>query len=515
MTHNPKLAKLVYLTILCLFYCILCSDTPALAGEITIVEIAMWEDYTHEEKDFLRGRWEMGRVDSVAEVLEGWNEILASAFYLDHTLFYKHYSNRASSLFTALAGNFTIVPLKEWKEYSDGEKTVLEMRWTNEKVDSVVIALKERREMPEFVARLPPIVKPHVNVYVDGPWETYLDLRRIQLQNHDLDSVHLLNTYLQGANLRGTSLQGAQLVGAKLRGGDLSWANLQGARLYGADLQGTYLNGAKLQGANLFSAELQGAFLYSTELQGANLQLANLQDADLYRASFDSTDLWLVNLGTAKNIRYIIWGDTSNSRYFIGEEMKADSTKIYGDFRKAEITYRDLKTLYKKELMDDVAMGFHFRESEVRTKSYAWYQPGRLLRLFFLKWTYGYGSRPTWLLRYSLVVIGLFALIYAILTIPRKTKSGIYLVVKEGDNEKEELLPFRKGLLFLDCLYFSTLSFATFGYGALQPRQWLQFFRLEPVEYKPVRWARIFVGIEAALGIWIFALLVTVLFGRG
>jgi len=46
-------------------------------------------------------------------------------------------------------------------------------------------------------------------------------------------------------------------------------------------------------------------------------------------------------------------------------------------------------------------------------------------------------------------------------------------------------------------------------------RQWLEFFRLELVEYKPVGWARIFVGIEAALGIYLLALLVIVLFERG
>jgi hypothetical protein len=128
--------------------------------------------------------------------------------------------------------------------------------------------------------------------------------------------------------------------------------------------------------------------------------------------------------------------------------------------------------------------------------------------------TYGYGSRPIWLLRDSGIIIIVFFLIFAFLTIPRRTKSGIYLIQPGRHGEKEKLLTFQEGRLFLDCLYFSLLSFVTFGYGALQPKQWLQFFRLQPLEFKPVRWARIFVGIEAALGIWIFALLVTVLFGR-
>ena len=183
-------------------------------------------------------------------------------------------------------------------------------------------------------------------------------------------------------------------------------------------------------------------------------------------------------------------------------------------FQIAENTYRDLESFYKKEGLDEIAGEFNYRENEVRTRRYPWYHPLRPLRFLFLKWTYGYGSRPIRLLWYSVVVIGVFTVIFSMFTLPRGTKSGIYLVRSEGHEEEGVLLTFRKGRLLLDCLYFSLLSFGTFGYGALQPRQWLEFFRLEPVEYKPVGWARIFVGLEAAVGIYVLALLVTVLFGE-
>jgi len=65
-----------------------------------------------------------------------------------------------------------------------------------------------------------------------------------------------------------------------------------------------------------------------------------------------------------------------------------------------------------------------------------------------------------------------------------------------------------------ECFYFSLLAFTTFGYGAMRPKQWLQLFRLKLVEHEPFGCIRILVGIEAALGIWVLALLVTVLFGR-
>lgn len=438
-------------------------------------------------------------------------------------------SARKKALFPIIFPVFVDTPtieLKEWNDYSNVEKLRLVYRWNKVNVEEIVKALEKGHD--------PIKTKVKIAEQCKFFYEVGFDLRGIPLMKRDLTNIDLASMYLQGGDfsetiLEGADLQNAQLPGvnlsrarlkganlrhAHLQGANLSDANLQGADLSDANLQGADLGLANLQGANLLLANLQGANLLFTKLQGTHLGFTKLQDADLFGATFDSTYLLQVNLGEAKNIRYIKWGDSIENRYIIGEEKDAYSTKSEIDFGIAEITYRDLKAFYKKELMDDVAGEFHFRENEVRTKSYAWYDPVRLSRLLFLKLTYGYGSRPSWLLWYSLVVVGLFSFIFLFLTINPITKSGIH-VVQPGSANQEELLTFRKGRLIIDCFYFSLLSFATFGYGALQPRQWLQFFRLQPVEFKPVRWARICVGIEAALGIWIFALLVTVLFGRG
>ena len=165
--------------------------------------------------------------------------------------------------------------------------------------------------------------------------------------------------------------------------------------------------------------------------------------------------------------------------------------------------------------MDEVASEFNFRENEVKTMRYPPYHLMRLFRYFFLNLTYGYGSKPTRLFWWSLFVVGAFALTFFVQSRIRHCKSGIRLVKKENEKERLIDLKWRKGLLILDCIFFSVLSFCTFGYGALQPRQWLQLFRLEPLEFRPIRWARLLVGLEALFGIWVFALLVTVLFGRG
>jgi uncharacterized protein YjbI with pentapeptide repeats len=435
-----------------------------------------------------------------------------------------------SMLTTASVVQAQSIPLASWVDYSDSEKEALKSRWTPEQVDAVVAALAGGLALPDFVAKLPP---------AGGGMVFGDDLRGISLNGAELRRADLSYAYLQGAYLFGAVLEGADLTEANLEGAYLRGTDLTGARFGRANLAGANLESAKMQDADLTSADLRnanlssatmvhatltsanlrGAILTRTDLRQANMQNcampqavmreADLQDADLFQAQFDSTYLYQVQLGKARNIRDIRWGDSVYSRYFIGEEL---SLKTSEDFRRAEVTYRDLKMLYRRELLDDIANEFHFRENEIITNNYPWLSPVRILRLLFLKWTFGYGARPMWLLWYSMVVVGGFSLIFALLTLSKRTQSGIceYDPAKEG---KETLLEFRNGRLFFDCFYFSLLSLATFGYGALQPRQWLQFFRFQPVEYKPIRWACIFVGIEAGLGIWIFSLLVTVLFG--
>jgi len=366
--------------------------------------------------------------------------------------------------------------------------------------------------MPEFVVKLP---SPH------DPADSAYDLRGIPLEGRFLDGVKLARGLLQGATFANSRLRGADFREASMGGANLDSAKLQGADLHGADLQG-----ASLQGADLAHADLGSA-----SLAGADLRQANLVDANMLVALLDSTCLSGANLGEAKNVRYIHWGDIYENRYVIGEEALADfeldwpeneyaPSPFVADFlHQAIITYKDLKALYRQKLLDDIAMEFHFRENEMRTKGYLrtiWrplpYLWG-LWRIAFLKWSYGYGSRPVWLVRYSIAVIAMFSIMLAFLTWTSKGQSGIYLV-QRGVRRGTKVVKPKTWRLFGHCFYFSLLSFATFGYGALQPRQWIQFFRLEPVEYNPARWARILVGVEAALGIWVFALLITVLFGR-
>lgn len=470
-------------------------------------------------------------------------------------------------LISVSAAQFTDITLQEfkpWTEYSNEQKDSLRDRWSAETVDQVVEAIQNSQPLPRFVNRLQLTKEEYIKkenlkdfgFEIDETFD-YLryDLRGITLENRDLKYAGLVYVHLEGARLISCNLAGANLeeshlqniiiadcdlseiflTGANMEHSTLDSVNLLCGSLENVNLKNSFVVNCNLEKANLSEANLENSSMeessfIETSLYNANLKNASLARANLYKASLvgtilqsadfeetrlDSTFLWNTKLGQVDNLRYIVWGDEFASRYVIGEEQYLITEE---DYRNVELIYLELKTLYSKELMTETAKKFHYRENEVRTaRMLITNRPFGYMRLLFLKWPYGYGSRPEWLMIYSASVILIFAMFYALQTITAKnfkwSSSGLSATQYSGVI-REDLLPWNRGKLLLDCLYFSILSFATFGYGAVKPRQWLELFRFKHVEFRPVRWSRIFVGIEAAVGIYVFALLVVELFGK-
>lgn len=442
-------------------------------------------------------------------------------------------------------------------EIDEAAKEAFELarRWNIEETNDIIYALQNNLPMPYFVET--------------EDWDTSVkryDLRAIDLSNvdlnkanlshanlkyasfdrSDLEEANLSDTNLEGAVLSLTNLWKADLTESLLTNAVLADAILDEADLRSSDMRGTLFTGARLKGANLGHSDMQGAILTGGDFTGADLSYADLSGAHLYGAVLSGANLvgadlsgavlepeqiWDIDFKGARNMSQIIWGnELAVSPYIINAE-------IDGRFDDALIRYRDLKNLYKLHFQEEVIDEFHFRENVVKTNMSN--QPLRLLRKVFLDWTYGYGSRPLRLIPFCVGVILVFGFIYTLQTV-LPGRSGIYLVSKgdragrtfsvreSGESGQERksyimeevvsgdgrpsLLGFQKGAAIVNCIYFSLLSFATFGYGALRPRQWLEFFRLTPVQYRAVGWSRIFVGIEAAIGIYLLALTAIVIF---
>lgn len=431
----------------------------------------------------------------------------------------------------------------------------LARRWSIEETNDIIYALRNNLAMPYFVE----------TEDRDTAVKRY-DLRAIDLSNVDLNKVDLSHSNLKWASFDRTDLEEANLSDADLTGAVLSLANLwkadltesiltdavltdallDEADLRSSDMRGTQFTGARLKGANLAHADMRGAtltggdftdadFSYTdlsgAQLYGALLSGATLIGADLSGAVLEPGQMWDTDFKGARNMPQIIWGnELAQNPYIINDELE-------GRLEDALIRYRDLKNFYKQHFNEEIIAEFHYRENVVKTKLSP--GPQKLLRKVFLDWAYGYGSRPLRLIPFCAGVILVFGFIYTLQTV-LPGRSGIYLV-GEGDKAgrvfsvmesgepgkgrksyimeeidstdgRPDLLGFEKGAALLNCIYFSLLSFATLGYGAVKPRQWPEFFRLTPVQYKPLGWSRIFVGLEAATGIYLLALTAIVIF---
>ena len=458
-----------------------------------------------------------------------------------------------------LTFTFVLIPFYSWAQNETdkaaNEQYELRRRWNIEETNDVIYALQNNLAMPYFVEK--------------EEWDKTIDrydLRGIDLSNSELNKADLSHASLMYASFERSDLEEADLSDTDLTGVNLTLANLwkadlaeailtnavledavlDEADLRSSDMSGTVFAGARLKNANLSHSNMTGAYLTGGDFTDADLSYVNLRGAHLYGALLSGAGLvgadltgavlepeqiWDIDFKGARNMSRIIWGnELSPSPYIINQELD-------GRYEDALIRYRDLKNLYREHFQSEMVDEFHYRENVVKTKLSP--EPLRLLRKVFLEWTYGYGSRPLRLIPFCLGVILVFGLIYTIQTL-LPGRSGIYLVSKGEESpktfhvmesrdagqglksyilEEEEsggaapgILKFERGALIINCLYFSLLSFATFGYGALKPRQWLEFFRLTPVQYRPVRWSRIFVGFEAAIGIYLLALTAIVIF---
>lgn len=464
------------------------------------VAYSQWRTYTNAQYDSLRRRWSQQDIKSIVDFLNHNARLSMKSIYT-----WDSASGTVSYDFRGIVISDSIKPVVDLRNshFEGADLAYLDCRGQNLEGIQFTDAVLRSANFEKSILK---------NASLAGCDLRKSCLRAANLRQSFLKYVDLRGADLDSAILSSTGIDHARLDSAKFRHADLTEADLSSSICNNADLQGSRLHSARVVGTELWNANLQGVDFSNANLTKAYLSDAKLQDADFFGSQFDSTTIAFANLDDAK-IRYIIWGDGIQKRYNIGDEI--DLEKVSSGEKKeliqqiVEDTYRDLENIYRKEGKRVVADAFHFRLNEIITASYPYWNPLKILRFVFLRISYGYGTQPMNLAFWSLGLVLLFMVIFAAIT-STKSKSGIY-VVKTLRNgiRREYLLRNRGHLLFFDCFYFSLLSFSTFGYGAIQPKQWLEFFNFKPVEYKPVGWARICVGIEASLGIYTFALLVT------
>ena len=131
-----------------------------------------------------------------------------------------------------------------------------------------------------------------------------------------------------------------------------------------------------------------------------------------------------------------------------------------------------------------------------------WFFSKKFLKYFiltFLSFFYGYGEKPWRIIRFSFIIIFLFAILFSfsgIVTSPENIRVNI---------DFSELIFIKEAKLFFNfnlinqilkdtwkCLYFSTITFTTLGYGDIRPVE---------------TFSQLFAGVEAYMGLFMMAIL--------
>lgn len=271
-----------------------------------------------------------------------------------------------------------------------------------------------------------------------------LDLSRKEfIEEIDLRGInkgHLLGIILNEAVLERAHLEGLSLIYAQLKGAFLDEEHLDGANLAHANLENANLPSAHLRDTRLFAAHLEGAELY-----GADLQNASLIDTFLYKTGLSSAKLQGCNFHGAKFDSSTQMESTDWGNFLLANE-------INGNLNWAQDTYRQLKQWYTNAGLYNIAGKFYYREMEAGRKNLKWRRSplSKLWKTFY--WILcGYGENPGQVMIWSSTLILICALIYFAV----------------GTLEPNS---------FLDCLYYSAISFSALGYGnwAPQPNGWIK-----------------------------------------
>ena len=250
--------------------------------------------------------------------------------------------------------------------------------------------------------------------------------------------------------------------------------SLEGFALHNAQLSGINLARANLIGARLFQADLRGASLFKANLENANLNATNLEDVNLLGVKLDNARL-----------EHTFWGEhllqekLARNAHKAGK--KSEAQQFYGE---AEEIARYLTNESEKRRQYDVGGHFYRLERVMRRMQ---------MRPFSGEWMWsklvdmlcGYGESSARIISFSLSVIVISAAFYFFIGV--HDSNGMLIFNAQNSVEKNVLY-------FLECLYFSVITFTTTGYG----------------DISPVGISRLIAAIEAFIGAFAISLFVVV-----
>lgn len=237
---------------------------------------------------------------------------------------------------------------------------------------------------------------------------------------------------------------------------------MEGYSLRGADLSGINLvrlghkEGYRLLNCDMYKADLSGAHLFSIDLSNSSLMKANLQHANLHFADLSNCNLLGTKFEGAK-LDNVVWGDHILQERQAEEVTSLEAKQDY--YQQAEEIYRNLRKTYESSGLFEQA-GYFF-EHEMRMRRYQ--MPLRSVKRILsttVDLFCGYGERPLRVIMFSMLAVLCFSLAFFLLGL-ESADGPIVIDFQQSlwSNIKH----------FLECLYFSVVTFTTLGYGDITP----------------------------------------------
>jgi hypothetical protein len=268
--------------------------------------------------------------------------------------------------------------------------------------------------------------------------------------------------------------------GGMMHGLSLKNANLQNLNLVkvgsnrGFDLTGSDLYRANLQHAHLFNIVLIRASLMKADLSYANIHCAHLEECNLLGVKLKSTKIDHIRTGK------ILTQERDAKKLIKEGEQKLAIER----FEQAEEVYRNLRKACEYQGLFSLAGTYLRKELTMRRFQFPRYSSERIsskiVDLFC-----GYGEEPIRVVLFSLLLILMSSVLYYFSGLRFASVDQVFSI----HASLEQNLVF-----FLECLYYSVVTFTTLGYG----------------DFIPIGFSRLVAAIEAFTGSFTIALFVVV-----
>lgn len=340
-------------------------------------------------------------------------------------------------------------------------------------------------------------------------------------------------------------LSGVEFNGGVMQNAEFVNANLSGAKFINIDLTGSCFKGANLSNVDFCGSKIDNVDFTEADMSNAKLQSAILSGPlRLVRTRLSAATLGDLNLSKV-DITYVYW---ESQNYYLGEELEADKLNISNVsngniqekrklYAQAEIIYRIFAEKYHLSGQISEYLKLRFRALETRRKLLSlnnndtWWNI-EYIWLNISKHVDGYGTSVTTLLHTFIGIIVTFSIIYLfgwtllnkdwirwyptqpdVRGFPNESEGSLMLNKTHSPQNQfrekkgwQKLFCFSK--MFITAIWFSINATFMFTESFVRIPDILQLLHPKEERLVPIGSARVFVGIQAILGVILFFLAV-------